>query len=94
MRLSLELGGNRESGKGWPSCLPGVDCAGKEVLVSDSTKKLVVAEVFGKDGRAPQMLLSGHDDAKGKGADVEEGRQARIKLPKRLRETRWTLKQQ
>lgn len=30
------------------SCLPGVDGAGAEVVVTDSTK-LVVLEVFGKD---------------------------------------------
>lgn len=88
MLLPLGLGVNRELGNDWPSCLPGVDCAGAEVFVSDSTRKYAVAEEFGKDRRVPQMLLSGHADAKGKGADVEEGRQARMKLPNQLRETR------
>lgn len=85
---SFLLGWGR--GEGFPDCPGWVVQEKWQLWVTDGTRRCCVWE--GQESTA-ELLLSEHTNTKDTGKGREKGKQARIKIPNQLRETRWVLKQ-
>lgn len=77
-------------GKDFPDCPVWVVQEKQQLWVTDSTRRCCVWE---RQESTTELLLSGHTSSKDTGKGREKGKQARIKIPNQLRETRWVLKQ-